>query len=111
VVEAVFVVQHQVLGVMVGEILGQILLVAWTLRVGLRLRALRHGWLALAGLVTLPLWLLGLTKPLATGLPGLPVVEATPLAFMAWQAWLAALGVALLRHAWNAGVALRPAAR
>jgi hypothetical protein len=97
--EAVFVVQHQVLGVMLGEILGQILLVAWTLRVALRLRALGRARLALAGLATLPLWLVGLTEPLASGVPGVPVVEATPLAFMAWQGWLAALGVALLRRA------------
>ncbi len=97
--EALFVVQHQLLGVMVGEILGQVLLVAWTLRLARRLRALGHRRLALAGLATLPLWLLGLSEPLATGLPGLPVIETTPFAFLAWQAWLAALAVALLRAA------------
>jgi hypothetical protein len=108
--EAMFVVLHQVLGVMVGEILGQVLLVAWTLRVARRLRALGYPRLALAGMATIPLWLAGLTEPLATGLRGLPVIEATPLAFLAWQAWLAALAAILLSQAWSQPAFGAPAA-
>jgi hypothetical protein len=83
---------HQFAGVGIGETLGPILLGAWTLLFALGLRA-RHPWLARAGLATLPLWILGLSEPLATGWPGLPVVEAGAIAFMAWEAWLMALGL------------------
>ena len=53
----------------------------------------------------MPLWLIGQSEMLAPVLPGLPVVEAAPLAFMSWQLWLAALGIAL---ALRGRAALRP---
>jgi hypothetical protein len=98
--EAAYLALHQFAGAAIGEVIGQVLLAGWTLRVALAMRA-RHPWLARAGLATLPLWLLGLSEPLATGWPGLPVVEAAPIAFMAWEAWLLALGVTWLAAAWR----------
>jgi hypothetical protein len=102
--EMAYLALHQFAGAAVGELLGQILLMAWTLRLALALRA-AHPRLAAAGLATLPLWLLGLSEPLATGWQGLPVVEAAPIAFMAWEAWLLALGLV-----WLAGALRRAAA-
>ncbi|NKC31942.1 DUF4386 domain-containing protein [Falsiroseomonas selenitidurans] len=99
---AAYIALHQFAGAGVGEVLGQVLLCAWTLRLSLAL-APRQPWLAAFGLLLLPLWLLGLSEPLAAGLPALPVVEAAPIAFMAWEAWLVAIGLAWIV------AALRPA--
>ena len=91
--------QHQMFGTFIGEILGQILLAAWSARVA------RHLWtlnrpLALMGAATLPLWVLGLSEPLATVFRSLPVIEVTPLAFIGWQAWLLWFGAWLI---WRKG--------
>jgi hypothetical protein len=98
--EMAYLALHHFAGAGIGELLGQVLLMAWTLAFA---RALRpaHPWLALAGLATLPLWLAGLSEPLATGWPGLPVIEAAPIAFMAWEAWLVALGVVWIARSWR----------
>lgn len=85
-------------GVALGEHLGQVLLVAWS--AGVLAACWRAGgllrWTSLPGLASLPLWLIGQTELLATVMPGVPVVEVTPLAFMIWMVWLLALAVALL---------------
>lgn len=83
--------QHQMFGTFIGEILGQLLLAAWTARYARRLWSLNRP-LAVIGGATLPLWFLGLSEPLATVLPGLIVIEVTPLAFIGWQAWLLGVG-------------------
>jgi hypothetical protein len=89
---------HQFAGAGLGEILGQALTAAWTLRLALALRATRPVFAAV-GFALIPLWLLGLSEPLGSALPGLPVIEAAPIAFMAWEAWLAALAIAWLVQA------------
>jgi hypothetical protein len=94
--EATFVALHGFLGAGVGEVLGQVLLAAWTVRVAAGLWRQRRRALATAGAATVPAWILGLSEPLGTVIPGLPVIEAAPLAFVGWQAWLFALGAAIL---------------
>lgn len=89
--EMAFLALHLFAGAGIGEVLGPILLAAWTLGFARALRT-RHPWLALAGFATLPLWLMGLIEPLAQALPFLPALEVAPLAFMAWEAWLLLLG-------------------
>jgi hypothetical protein len=85
-------------GVALGEHLGQVLLVAWSL--GIIAACWRAGsllkWTSLIGLVSIPLWILGQTELFATVVPGLPVIEVTPLAFMVWMVWLLALASALI---------------
>lgn len=95
---------HQLLGVTIGEVLGQILLVAWTIRLALRFVGHGRPILGAAGLATVPVWLLALTEPLATTLPGLPVIEAAPLAFPLWEAWLLAIAVTFLWRGQTIGV-------
>lgn len=88
---------HRYGGMVVGEMVGQLLLAAWTAGAVLQLwqqRALPR-WLVAAGALTLPLWLLGQTELLHPVLPAWPRLEVIPLAFMAWEAWLAALALAL----------------
>jgi hypothetical protein len=84
-------------GVALGEHLGQILLVAWT--IGVVAACWRRGgalkWTSLIGIVTIPLWLIGQTELFATVIPQMPVLEVTPIAFMLWMVWLLALAVAL----------------
>lgn len=94
---------HRLGGVLLGELVGQLLLAGWTGMVSWQL--LRSGlvprWLAAGGALTLPLWLLGQTEVLHVVVPAIPAIEVIPLAFMAWEAWLAGLALALLRVAWR----------
>jgi len=84
-------------GVALGEHLGQILLVAWS--IGIIAACWRIGgalkWTSPIGMATIPLWLAGQTELFATVIPQMPVIEATPLAFMLWMVWLLALAGAL----------------
>jgi hypothetical protein len=104
---------HRYGGMVLGEMVGQLLLAGWT---GLmahqlwRTRAVPRG-LALAGALTIPLWLLGQTELLHDVAPTVPQFEVVPLAFMAWEAWLAALAAALLirgTRGWHATPSLVP---
>ncbi len=87
---------HGYLGAGVGEVLGQVLLIAWTARLAAKFWADGRRRLALVGAATLPLWVAGLSEPLGTVLPSLPLVETTPFAFMGWEAWLLAIAVVWL---------------
>lgn len=91
----VFETLNQFAGVALGEHLGQTLLAVWTFALavavlGGRLAPALFGW---AGLALVPLWVLGQSELLATAIPGFPVIEVTPIAFMGWQTWLAGLGL------------------
>jgi Domain of unknown function (DUF4386) len=104
-VEAAWTAQHQFGGALLGEHLGQILAIAWSLTVSvvlLRSRALPR-WLGGAGLVVSLLYLANQCDILATAIPGFPVWELAGLVgSTGWGLWVAALGVTLL---------LRPADR
>lgn len=88
-------------GVGIGEHLGQVLLMVWTLGVGLALMRVGGAmkWIGAAGLVTLPLWVIGQTELLSLSMPELPVIEMLPYAFMGWELWLLVVGVALIVRA------------
>jgi hypothetical protein len=92
---------HHYGGVVVGEFLGQVFLTAWT--IGTCAALLRSGptlrWLGRAGLLTVPLWILGFSELLATVMPSVASLEMAPVAFMAWEAWLAGVAIALLAQA------------
>lgn len=90
---------HQYGGVVIGEQLGQLLLVGWT--VGLA-AAMVHSplfkpWVGWWGLLTAPLLLLGQSELLATVIPAMPVIESTPIGFMLWELWLLVVGLTLLQ--------------
>ncbi len=99
--ETVYATLNAFAGVAVGEHLGQILLMVWTLGVGLAVMRLGGAmrWIGMAGLATLPFWVVGQTELLATAIPELPVVETIPYAYMAWEAWLLVVGVAMIVRA------------
>lgn len=90
---------HQYGGVVIGEHLGQTLLIGWTLGAGTAMRSspLFKSWVAWWGLFTTPLLLLGQSELLATVIPGMPEVETTPIGFILWEVWLLIVGISLLR--------------
>ncbi|HEY8572490.1 DUF4386 domain-containing protein [Phenylobacterium sp.] len=89
---------NQYAGVALGEHLGQVLLILWS--VGILAACWRTGgllkWTSLIGMASVPLWILGQTELFATVLPSLPVLELTPFAFMLWMTWLLALAISLI---------------
>lgn len=93
---------HQFAGVAIGEWLGQTLLAAWTLAVGLALvrgplaRGLWTRLLGVGALVLAPLWIVGQVELLATVDPAFPDLQITQWVFTAWLVWLLALGVTWL---------------
>ncbi|MBE9182993.1 DUF4386 domain-containing protein [Oculatella sp. LEGE 06141] len=90
---------HQYGGVLIGEQLGQTLLVCWTIGIGFTMLRSPYfkPWLGWVGLSTVPFWIVGQTELFATVIPATPVFELTPIGFMIWEVWLLLIGVVLLR--------------
>ena len=97
--EAAWTAQHQFGGALLGEHLGQLMAIGWSVTVSviiLRTRVLPR-WLGLAGLAVSALYLLNQGDILATAVPGFPVWDlAGLLGSTTWGLWIAALGVTLL---------------
>lgn len=104
-VDAAWTAQHQFGGALLGEHLGQLLVIGWSVTlcvIILRTRVLPL-WLGVTGLVASALYLLNQGDILATAVPGFPVWDlAGPIGSTSWGVWVAALGVMIL---------LRPTAR
>ncbi|WP_315095595.1 DUF4386 domain-containing protein [uncultured Cellulomonas sp.] len=98
-VDAAWTAQHQFGGALLGEHLGQLLVITWSVIVSvviLRTRVLPR-WLGVSGLVVSAVYLLNQGDILATALPGFPVVDlAGLLGSTGWGLWVAALGITLL---------------
>jgi hypothetical protein len=99
-VDVVFQSFNRYLGVAVGEHLGYALTGAWSILTGVALieTDAAPGWLGVIGVVIGPLFLissaefLGRFEPLGWKLAG----QLTPVAYVLWSLWLAAIGVAFL---------------
>ena len=92
--------QHQFGGALLGEHLGQLLVIGWSITVSVLV--LRSGmlarWVGWAGLVASILYLSGQGDILATAIPGFPVWDLGGLlGSTLWGLWVLALGVAVLR--------------
>ena len=98
-VSAAWTAQHQFGGALLGEHLGQLLVIGWSLTlcvIILRTRVLPR-WLGVAGLAVSALYLLNQGDILATAMPGFPVWDlAGLLGSTGWGLWVAALGVTIL---------------
>jgi hypothetical protein len=93
--------QHQFGGALLGEHLGQLLAIAWSITVSVL--ALRTGmlarWVGWTGLVASVLYLFNQGDILATAVPGFPVFDlAGFVGSSLWALWVIALGVAVLRR-------------
>ncbi|RYU08816.1 DUF4386 domain-containing protein [Nocardioides iriomotensis] len=100
-VDAAWTAQHQFGGALLGEHLGEILAIAWSVTVAVVV--LRSGvlprWVGWTGLVTSLLYLLNQGDVMATALPDFPVWDlAGLLGSTTWGLWVAALGVAVWRR-------------
>jgi hypothetical protein len=91
--------EHQYGGALLGEHLGQLLVIGWSVTlcvIILRTRVLPR-WLGASGLAVSALYLLNQGDILATAVPGFPVWDpAGPIGSTGWGIWIAALGITLL---------------
>jgi hypothetical protein len=98
-VGAAWTAQHQFGGALLGEHLGQLLIIAWSITVSviiLRTRLLPR-WLGFFGLGVSLVYLLNQGDILATAVPGFPVWDLAGLiGSTAWGLWVAVLGITLL---------------
>ena len=100
-VAAAWIAQHQFGGALLGEHLGQLLVIGWSVTVSVVV--VRTGmlwrWVGWAGLVASVLYGFNQGDILATAVPGFPVFDLAGFAGSTlWAIWLIALGVAVLRH-------------
>jgi hypothetical protein len=98
-VAAAWMAQHQFGGALLGEHLGQLLAIFWSVALCvhiLRTRVLPR-WLAYVGLAVSLLYLGNQGDIIATAVPGFPVFDLAGLVgSTGWGLWVAALGVVLL---------------
>ena len=99
-VAAAWTAQHQFGGALLGEHLGQLLVIGWSITVSLLV--LRTGmlarWVGWAGLVASVLYLTGQGDILATAVPSFPIWDLGGLlGSTLWGLWVIGLGVAVLR--------------
>lgn len=91
---------HQYGGVALGEHLGQLLTVAWTIVMTYAFARLKMipGWTILLGYVSSFIYLLAQTEVFATVIPASPVIDwAGFVGSTLWIVWLIAVGVVFLR--------------
>ncbi|WP_104137825.1 DUF4386 domain-containing protein [Arthrobacter sp. ZGTC131] len=98
-VAAAWTAQHQFGGALLGEHLGQLLVIAWSVAVSIMI--LRSGilprWIGAAGIITSGVYLLNQGDILATAVPGFPVWDLAGLiGSTGWGLWIAALGISIL---------------
>ena len=108
-VEAAWTAQHQFGGALLGEHLGELLAIAWS--VTLCVIILRAGvlprWLGITGLVVSVLYLLNQGDVLATAVADFPVWDlAGLLGSTGWGLWVAALGLVILLRPDHVGTSL-----
>jgi len=100
-VDAAWLAQHQFGGALLGEHLGQVLVIGWSVTLSiviLRSRVLPR-WVGVTGLAVSAVYLLNQGDILATAVPGFPVWDlAGLLGSTGWGLWVAALGVVVLRQ-------------
>jgi hypothetical protein len=98
-VDAAWTAQHQFGGALLGEHLGQLLVICWSVTVSviiLQTRVLPR-WLGVTGLAVSALYLFNQGDILHTAIPGFPVFDLVGLiGSTGWGLWVAALGVTVL---------------
>jgi len=98
-VAAAWLAQHQFGGALLGEHLGQLLAIGWSITLSiivLRSRVLPR-WIGVVGLIVSALYLFNQGDILATALPSFPVFDLAGLiGSSGWGLWIAALGITLL---------------
>ncbi len=91
---------HQFAGVLLGEHLGQLFTIAWTVLISISFARLKlfPKWVNLLGLVSAFIYLLAQAELLATVMPGVPVWDlAGFIGSTLWLVWLLIVGVKFIR--------------
>ncbi len=94
--DAAWVAQHQFGGALLGEHLGQLLAIAWSVTLSILILRTRMlpAWLGVSGIVVSVLYVLNQADVMATALPGFPIWDLAGLiGSTTWGLWVAALGV------------------
>ncbi len=112
-VAAAWTAQHQFGGALLGEHLGQLLVIAWSVTVSILI--LRSGilprWVGATGLITSGIYLLNQGDILATAIPGFPVWDlAGPMGSTGWGLWIAVLGISMLMRSSRGAASAAPGA-
>ncbi|MEW6402277.1 MAG: DUF4386 domain-containing protein [Chloroflexota bacterium] len=100
-VSAVFVAVHQYGGVILGEHLGQIFTIIWTVTIsGILYKSRMFGkWAACLGWIASTIYLLAQTELLATAIPEFPVIDWAGLyGSLLWLLWMIVIGVCLVKY-------------
>ena len=91
---------HQFAGVLLGEHLGQLFTIAWTVLISISFARLKlfPKWVNLLGLVSAFIYLLAQAELLSTVIPGFPVWDlAGFIGSTFWLVWLVVVGVMFIR--------------
>lgn len=91
---------HQFCGVLLGEHLGQLFTIIWTIMLSMTFSRLKlfAGWIHGLGLVSAFIYLLAQAELLATVIPGLPVWDmAGFIGSTLWLLWLIIIGIGFIR--------------
>ena len=91
---------HQFGGVLLGEHLGQLFTIIWTVFIAAALVRLKiiPSWLAIWGYAASSIYLLAQAELLATVIPGLPVIDwAGFVGSTLWLIWLVLIGIKFLK--------------
>lgn len=91
---------HQFAGVLMGEHLGQLFTIAWTIMISIAFAKVKMvpKWIILLGYLSSLIYLMAQADLFATLMPGIPVWDlAGFIGSTLWLVWLVAVGVVLLR--------------
>ncbi|RLT27123.1 MAG: DUF4386 domain-containing protein [Chloroflexi bacterium] len=101
-VVAAFYAQHQLGGALLGEHIGQLLSIIWTVLISVTILRTRiaHPWVAALGFVASAFYTLNQANMIATAIPSFPVWHpAALIGSLLWAAWIIALGASLILRA------------
>jgi len=99
-ITVLFQVIHQFAGVLLGEHLGQLLTIIWTIFIALALKRVTiiPNWLALAGLIVSFVYFLAQGDLLATVIPTFPVIDmAGFIGSTGWLVWIILVGIKFIK--------------
>lgn len=100
-VAAVFTAVHQYGGVILGEHMGQFLIILWMSMIsGIMYKSKMFSkWIAVLGWVASAIYILAQTELLATAIPTVPVIDwAGLVGSLLWLVWMIVMGVYLVKY-------------
>jgi hypothetical protein len=98
---ALFMVVHQYGGVVLGEHIGQLMTILWTVMISAIIyrSTMFSKWVSWLGWFASAIYLLAQTELLATAMPGFPVLDWAGLyGSLLWLVWVIILGVYLVKY-------------